>query len=168
MKNCILFLFIIFSSYCYSQDTIIWKSCYKLKWTDFHGLADTSSNYEAITSSGIEYKYSFSDSTFEFSVFAFFDKVNSWKGSSANSETLRHEQLHFDITEVFARKLRKEFSNLKPERNTLKQKIKEMVQNVNNIKEQMQDQYDLETDFGRNKEMQEKWETKVSNILKER
>lgn len=151
----------------YSQDTIYWKSCYKLKWEDFLGKPDTISSFEAITSSGIDYKYFYSDTSFSFTVKSFFDKKNSWKASSANLSTLKHEQLHFDITEIFARKLKNHLSKLKPIRTTVKKEVSDLVRKILEEKEDMQNQYDKETDFGRNSVSQKKWQTKITSLLQQ-
>jgi predicted secreted Zn-dependent protease len=39
------------------------------------------------------------------------DKSRSWIKSKTDSASLRHEQGHFDITEIYARKLRKDITH---------------------------------------------------------
>jgi outer membrane protein W len=160
-------LLLIFSTCAFSQsnDTIHWSPCYKLKWEDFKGLPDTNLQYEALTFSGIDYKYFFTDTSFTFTTAAFFDKKKSWKTPSANNGTLKHEQLHFDITEIFTRKLKVELFKLKPKRASVKKVIADLVQKIIQEKENMQDRYDTETDFGRKPDLQKKWQVKVAAML---
>ena len=148
----------------YSQDTIYWKSCYKLKWEDFLGKPDTISSFEAITSSGIDYKYFYSDTSFSFTVKSFFDKKNSWKASSANLSTLKHEQLHFDITELYARLFRKRLSeqvktsaDLPVMRTIGKEIMKEWQLEEN--------KYDLETKHSIDEQKQAEWALSIQKRL---
>ncbi len=43
----------------------------------------------------------------------YFYKDKSWLGDKKDAKSLAHEQLHFDIAELFARKMRKAFEELK-------------------------------------------------------
>lgn len=58
---------------------------------------------------------------------------------------LRHEQLHFDITQMYARKIKYGSDS--------KEAIKEWIL--------LEDQYDKETNHGLNMEVQKKWEQKI-------
>ncbi|WP_103070036.1 DUF922 domain-containing protein [Aquimarina sediminis] len=46
----------------------------------------------------------------------YFYKKKSWLGNKKDPKHLAHEQLHFDIAELFARKMRKAFKELKNKR----------------------------------------------------
>lgn len=171
MKNIIiiiLYFFIITSSINAQEshyDTIIWKVGYKLKWDDFKGVPDSRSENAAMTYSGINYSYHFTDSRFFFDVYTFFDSRHSWKKSPINNYILSHEQVHFDITEIYSRKLRKVLSELIPNCRTINTEIFLIVKKMNEEKEEMQDKYDTETDFSNNSKKQEYWSEKVKNEL---
>lgn len=147
------------------KDTIYWSPCYKLKWEDFKGSPDTTLQYEALTFSGIECKYTFTDTSFTHNVAAFFIRKQSWKMSWADNIALKHEQVHFDISEVFARRLKNELAKLKPNRETVKKIVADLVKKIIDEKEDMQNQYDEETNFGRKNSLQQKWQQKIKMLL---
>ena len=141
----------------YPQDVIRWSPTYKLQWEDFRGTPDTTMESVAVTSSGISCKTLFTDTSFTFTVFAFFDKGKSWKKEAADVKILKHEQGHFDITEIFSRKLKLELRKLTPLRSSVQSDVNALVQKINLAKDHMQDRYDEETDYGRNSIAQRRW-----------
>jgi len=84
-----------------------------------------------------------------------------------NEEVLNHEQLHFDITEVFARKLYGEAALLKDEPGDIPAKAKELFNRINSECEKMQEQYDDETQHGTVIDRQTAWNKKVNELLKQ-
>ena len=159
-----LFLFSA-SSFSQMKDTLYWTSCYKLRWDDFQGTPDTALPYEALTFSGIECKYEFTDTSFTYNVAAFFLRNKSWRMLWADSIALKHEQLHFDISEIFARALTEELARLIPSRSSLKQDVRDCLKKIIAEKEDMQNLYDEETNFGRINICQKKWEEKLGTLL---
>src|SRR6478735_12542620 len=99
-------LFLILSSWTHSQekkDILIWSSAYKLKWSDFKGKPDPHQMQYAQTFYGMEVEKNYVIS-YEEKVTAYVDRNKSWVKDSTKS-SLRHEQLHFDIAELHARKM---------------------------------------------------------------
>lgn len=99
----------------FENDSIIyWSESRKLVWGDFQGEKDTSQlnkEYgEALAISVVDIIFNYSSR--HIIVLASFDKKDSWTVTESK-DVLEHEQLHFDIAELFARKIRKEFSELK-------------------------------------------------------
>jgi predicted secreted Zn-dependent protease len=90
-------------------------------------------------------------------VFAFFVKRTSWKIEAANGNILKHEQGHFDITEVFCRKLKKELSKIIPLRSSVQLDVNALFQQINLANDRMQEKYDEETDYGRDPKAQRRW-----------
>lgn len=90
-------------------------------------------------------------------------KTKSW--SLSRSETLLvHEQLHFDITELITRKIRKAIS-LKPEAS-----VEEKYKTYRRLARQfskMQIKYDKETLHGMKYKKQQKWKARVWEELEE-
>ncbi len=155
-----LFVFLV-CAFSQSKDTIHWTTQYKLNWEDFKGFPDTTVEHAAITSSGIDYSYHFTDSVFSFKVYAFFEKKKSWKKCYVNKYILKHEQLHFDITELYARKLKQRLHKFIANRNTLKTDITILVNKLIQEKENMQNLYDSDTDFSANPKKQVYWNNKI-------
>ena len=147
------------------EDTIQWNTTRRLIWDDFQGAPDRSCSNAALTSSGIEFKYGFSNETFTYNITCLFDKKKSW-GKLKNDYILAHEQAHFDISEIHARKLNR---LLKSYRFTTPAAAKKEITAIYTgiMKEQtaMQGLYDEETDHSRDKEKQATWLGKVKREL---
>lgn len=94
-------------------DTIVWSDSYKLGWNDFKGVPnDPNRKVKALTISGIYIQQIRTKGVLpKYKITARFVKSASWTKTN-DEEHLKHEQLHFDITELYARKLRKSFDSL--------------------------------------------------------
>src|SRR5262245_30641208 len=89
----------------FAQDTIQWRSDYKLKWEDFLGKVDSLSTYGAVSNVLIKFSFHNNDKDFTYKIYCAFNKRTSWV-RIPTCDGLIHEQGHFDIGEIFARKLR--------------------------------------------------------------
>ncbi|HYF31736.1 MAG TPA: hypothetical protein VD993_11515 [Chitinophagaceae bacterium] len=149
----------------YSQDTIAWKPNYKLKWADFKGQADSSSENVAITVANIGYSLSYNSSTYFINVKCVFEKRKSWT-KTADSAVLSHEQGHFDISEIYARKLRKAFKEYVFNPKTIEADFKMIFNRIRDERRRYNELYDIETNSSRNRTMQVIWENKIAEELK--
>jgi len=164
-----IFLFLVFFQPV--ENSILWCENDRLDWTDFKGVPDVNMDAAALTASGITLELSAKatkTSLIEYNalVEARFYPDKSWfKREFANSFVLAHEQLHFDITELHARKLRQ-----KIDQDTLTINIKKEIFRLNKIinKElkEMQQDYDRDSNFSRNRETQRNWQSMIFNELK--
>ncbi len=93
----------------------------------------------------------------------------SWKKESWISESvLRHEQKHFDIVELYSRKLRKQVQeNHYSSDNELIAKSDSLYAINDKAMDVYQDKYDDETDGSMNGEQQRAWEKKIMNEINE-
>ncbi len=93
-------------------DILYWSSKHPLTWEDFQGIPQYQyEDISAITSSGIVHYKGCKDGLINYKVRAYFEKQHSWvKEEALTDHHLEHEQIHFDITELYARKLRKALS----------------------------------------------------------
>lgn len=153
-----------------SDDVIIWNKNEKLKWSDFMATADdkTDITKAAISSCNIKHTiYNMTSDTIYIKVYALFFKKESWKDSliKQSDYCLKHEQTHFDITELYARKYRKVLSVLKIRRGE-EYKILEQYNKIKDEWSNYQDAYDVETNHSSRKPKQEEWNKKVSKELK--
>ncbi|HYD90206.1 MAG TPA: DUF922 domain-containing protein [Flavobacterium sp.] len=148
----------------FSQDTINWRPDYKLTWKNFQGTPDSSSEFAAVTYAAITYSLDNTGYSFSTRVNCFFDKKNSWVKFKSDT-LLLHEQGHFNIAEIFARKLRKAFSNYKYNSSTIKQDLRILFQQINIERSQMDSLYDQQTNFSGNTKMQEHWNKKIAQEL---
>ncbi|MEM6720156.1 MAG: DUF922 domain-containing protein [Bacteroidota bacterium] len=155
-----------------SEETITWSQNDKLHWGNFEGEPDYNSDAVAITASGITYGLSvksFSNSDkieYKTDVKAHFYPRESWylKGR-VNDTVLNHEQLHFDISELHARKFRKRIEEATFTKNIDKE-IARIYDQVNKELREMQEAYDDGSDYSRNYEGQIEWQNLVAKELK--
>ena len=149
------------------EQEIRWKKGQRLSWDDFQGRPDRSTSMDAMTESGIVFNWSCDWRGFEVTAYAMFDPTKSWvKRSWATPYLLRHEQAHFDITEIHARKLRKEFSEIGNACRLGRSGISRVAQKVYNASAAMQNQYDRETRHSKDERAQVLWEKKIQKELK--
>jgi hypothetical protein len=151
------------------EESIAWSPNYILTWKDFKALPNYNSGAAAVTASGISYSlsaYILGDKTeVDCKVFAYFYPKQSWyKKEHSNDIILAHERLHFDITELHARKMRRMIANAKFDGN-VKQTIKQMYNQVIKELDSMQGVYDAQTNYSRNIEQQKAWQQKVKQLL---
>ena len=166
-------LLIICCFYSVQQDEPVlpWSDSYKVSWKDFKGTPKLNESAVAITASGIAFEFSIRETedeqvvSFTSNVEALFYPEKSWfKPNHADDHILGHEQLHFDITELFASKLRQRISKLNKS-NHLSKDLKAAHESVLKELAGFQDTYDNETGFSRKKSSQAEWEVSVQSKL---
>lgn len=146
-----------------------WKADRPLAWADFTGPIDETSTFAASTHSGIDYRWRMNSQagkmTFSFTVTSYMDKSKSWtKPDKQNDALLKHEQLHFDISEYFARELLKAFNSYTYTSN-YRTEINDIFQSLSKARHDMEALYDEESQHSRNKLKQAEWELYVANLL---
>jgi len=168
MKISALF-FTLFTCQIYAQSDSIninWAANYKLTWNDFKGNAKTQKTDEsvAITHTRIKVATEESEKKTTFVVTCIFDKQNSWT-TVGDAYILNHEQIHFDIAEIYARILRKKLSMINKKAQNIEAKVNELHQLTFNDCNKFQVQYDTETNHSKNKMKQQIWNEKVRKLL---
>jgi predicted secreted Zn-dependent protease len=168
------FLSIVFpADAAYSQtdvdpaiDQLSWNEFYKLQWEDFQGKPAEYSLGDAATSVKIKAKPFLVKNRIKYDVVAVFSRKKSW-ARDRSASLLAHEQLHFDIAELYARKIRKKISELSDRGvNDIKvynAAIQELLEESNAADQQ----YDLETLHGGMSKRQASWSKKVKDELAE-
>lgn len=147
-----------------AQDSISWNPNYKLKWEDFKGVPDTTSKFQAISFVNIGYKLSFTDTSYKYKIICYFIKNKSWRNSS-NNILLSHEQGHFNIGEIFTRKMRQAFSQYKSKPDATHSYFSEQYNKLKLERAKMNEQYDRETNYSKNLEMQIIWLKRIDDQL---
>ena len=169
----IRFLILICCLVCVQNDepALSWNDTYKLSWQDFKAKPDPNDTAVAITASGITFGFSIRQTdknevvSFTSEVHAYFYPEQSWfKIEQADNHILGHEQLHFNITELFARKFRYRISQLKVS-NDVRGQLKKIHNDINVELSLMQKRYDNETVYSRHFELQSKWKIYVDTEL---
>jgi hypothetical protein len=95
-------------------------------------------------------------------VYAYMNEKFSWK-IARDKDGLLHEQYHFNITELFARKLRQQIvlQKLLIESIAFKQLYFKMLRMLN----EMQNKYDTETEHSLNETLQLQWQKYIDEEL---
>nr|GFD16070.1 hypothetical protein [Tanacetum cinerariifolium] len=83
------------------------------------------------------------------------------------AKLLRHEQLHFDITEVYARRLRQKLAGVRIPCAELGPTFERLSKGVYADWEKAEDQYDRDTNHGLKPAQQTQWEAQVQQQLQE-
>lgn len=147
------------------KDTLVWKNDSMLVVSDFEGKSKGKA-YFGFASTGIILYFKEKDGVMLLVVEAIFQKSKSYmRGDS--SYMLKHEQLHFDIAELYARKLRQRISQKKfAKKNNLNNEIMKMFNKENAELNKIQDEYDIDTEHSQNSAKQKLWNKKISSQLK--
>lgn len=144
---------------------IPWSTSRKLTWPDFKSRPDNNSVNAALTSSKIIFNYGYgSEKGFTYTIACVFDKNSSW-GKIKTDYILSHEQGHFDIAEIYARKLNKALKAYTFNASTVTREVPAIYQQLMKEESAYQNQYDDETNFSRNKEQQAVWLEKIQHQL---
>jgi hypothetical protein len=147
-----------------NEELIDWNASKRLAWSDYKGDPDPNSGAAATTTSYLGIEYNFKNNKITYKIVCRFSKNKSW-GLYKTAHILGHEQGHFDITEIFARKLNKETSEYKFNTSTYQHDLQKIYDDIVKQKEQLQNLYDRETDFSRNSEKQAEWLIKIKEML---
>jgi len=146
---------------------IFWSSTELLKWSDFEGEPRPWSVFIAQTVSVIEHTYSCDGDEFSFDIKAKFNKSKSWTKTNEHPEVLLHEQKHFDLTEIYARKMRKAYRHLNNPCQYTMEDLGKIYDEYFLELRHMQTLYDIETDHGLDTIDQKIWNTKIKTQLEE-
>jgi hypothetical protein len=147
------------------NDTIVWQKDSLLSRPDFKGRV--TAQWAGCASTFLMVTPVETNGNMLFSVRAVFIKSKS-NIIKTSDYILKHEQLHFDICELFARKLRKTMSetDFTKVKNIVPQ-IQSMYNKVNAEYVRYEEKYDNETNHGENPAKQKLWSDDVANQLKD-
>ena len=170
MQKLLLFLLLSLSFASFGQgkdeELISWSENKKLTWADYKGPAKTDTDAAASTATYLGIEYNFGSKGFDYKITCSFSKTKSW-GLHKTDYILAHEQGHFDIAEIFARKLNMQMGEYKFNKNSFKDDLKKIYVTITTQKEELQNAYDRETNHSINKEKQTEWLNKIDQLLTE-
>jgi hypothetical protein len=148
------------------EELLKWSASRRLSWSDYKAKPNPNSDAAATTTTVLAVDYNFNNNQFGFTIKSQFSKTRSW-GVHKTDYILSHEQGHFDIAEVFARKLHKNLSEYRFNKKTYQKDLKKIYSDITEEKEEVQNNYDKETSHSINKEKQAEWLKKISAMLEE-
>ena len=147
-----------------NEELLDWSASRRLTWNDYKARPEPESDAAASTTSYLAIEYNISSSSFGYKIQSRFSKTRSW-GLHKTEYILSHEQGHFDIAEIFARKLNKKMSEYRFNKRTYQQELNKIYQDILDEKEKLQNDYDKETNHSINKEKQAEWLMKIAVML---
>ena len=150
-----------------NNDTVIWQSNYALSMSDFKGKIPANKAIGGQVMSGIVFFHREREGTPYFVIEAIIVKSKSFIRDSS-LYALNHEQMHFNITEIFARKLRMRLTKLNFAKvSNMQRKLQEQYDKIASELASYQDRYDRETEHGQNPAKQKIWNEKIMLELAE-
>lgn len=152
------------------EEAILWHPELRLSWANFKAEPIEDSKIAATTASGLSYQFSTTEEDgkyeLDYTISTFFYPDRSWYQPKICDEViLSHEQLHFDISELFARKMRNIMDKTTFTKN-VKAEVKAIYRQINKELAEFQQVYDNETNYSRNIEQQLSWNQKIKDALR--
>ncbi len=148
------FIIIIVSSSFIDEGILFWNKSHRLSFNNFKGvpkvidtsLIKTNESYSAhklgAISKSIDVKLVNKGGKTTFTIYAGMNQNHSWIRNINDSVTLKHEQGHFDICEIYARILRREIKKTKTHA-----EANEFFNKISDDENMEQDAYDNENTF---------------------
>ncbi|WP_037320306.1 DUF922 domain-containing protein [Salegentibacter sp. Hel_I_6] len=154
------------------NEKLSWAENRVLSWDDFKASPKKHLPYKANTNSGLSFSWNATQSNqgieLNYEVGSNFYPNRSWvKEIEEVDYLLAHEQLHFDITELHARKLRKALSNYEPAASKIKKELNALYAEIEKQHRKMQTEFDKESNHSLNKEAELKWRIFVQEELEQ-
>ena len=139
----------------------------ELSWDDYNGKPNRASSFKALTATRISFSANSNGKVLKLSLQNYFEPKNSWTKTKNNEILLNHERLHFHISELYARKLRKEILETE-----FKLSGKKLMNEISQIYSQKmkelslaQQRYDRETDHSIKEKEQTAWQSNIKTEL---
>lgn len=171
VKKIVVFIGIIIAIVSFSfieqskdkTNIIIWSADKKLTWDDFLAPPPVKSKFAAISSLDVKYRFYTKKDTLFYSLANKFFRDRSWVYlESKKARLLGHEQTHFDILELYCRKLRQFISKTPIRKTEYKKTIVNAYNSYYKQYKTFDSLYDQETDFSNNITIQHKWTEKIN------
>lgn len=152
-----------------TEEKIAWDANRPLTWEDFRGIPNRADDFVASTNSGMSFSFSFKERNGEASisytvVSNFYPDLSWYRPERVSQYILDHEQTHFDISELHARKLRRALSGLTHDRE-FKEKAEAIYNKIEGERREMQTQYDAESDHSNIESAEYRWRDYVAEQL---
>lgn len=155
----------LFSDLRAPLDTINWRTRRELSWDDFQAVPNPTAPNAALTSTSIKFQYHYDKRSIQFQLQCIFHPGKSWV-KIKNPRILAHEQGHFDIAQLYTRKLYKALKSYTFMAETVETDISAIYKQVAAEQASFQERYDRETNYSRNIPVQLDWQEKIDDELK--
>ena len=150
-------------SSCHSTSNglaINWHAHDKLDYSDFKAGKKNSRGFAIATaSSNFGYEVDENNNGFSIDIYVhFYCKESWWNPNIRMDDVLSHEQLHFDICELYGRKFYKAVLELQKDGKFNEYSVERLYGKMETEFDKYQDLYDDETDHSTNGDMQRYWD----------
>lgn len=136
-----------------------------LVWNDFPTIKSIGGDFQARIHSNIQFEGDRANKSLQ--IYAEMSPSRSGKVKNAeNDQLLTHEQNHFNITEYHARLFRKSVIAIGRD-NLSNSDLQKLGKKYTTQHDEMQVQYDKESDHNRNLDRQKYWESYIAGLLRE-
>ncbi len=173
LSTALLFLFLCGISLSSTRSPVleeirlIWREDDPLEWSDFHGPPEPEQGVDALSSCGLICDPALSrNGMLRFDVNAYFSPTDSWVDRpDASRLLLHHEQGHFDIGEIYARKMRQRLARTAFDRSRLNEQITIIYQETFEEYREAQATYDRVSGHSTNTAGQREWDRWIDREL---
>lgn len=148
------------------ENHLEWQNDYALRWEDFKGQPSADDFGDAATAIRISAKPRKVNGKLNYQVKTIFIRDQSWYRKKSE-RLLRHEQLHFDIAEIYARKIRRKVKEYNRLGVTDYRVYNRAIQLILAESDAADRKYDRETLHGAVLKQQIKWEYTIRRELVE-
>lgn len=154
-----------------AHEVIVWSAARRLDWKDFKGKPPAGTLGGALSAISHDYAVGCRDQVLQVRVQTIFMPRQSWvtyriaSSGLASRVGLVHEQIHFDLAEVYARRIRKLFRELRDPCPRSDAELMGMAEQVIKDHWTAQRRYDTETENGQVGRRQEDWQRKIAGEL---
>lgn len=148
---------------------IDWSPNMKLTWTDFKSTNKINKGFSvALSTCGFGYDGLIQGNEISVNIYVRFYCNDSWRNPDFNAlDVLEHEQLHFDICELYGRKLYKKIVGLRAKNQLTERNLNELYHMLVEEYDEIQDKYDEETNHSINTREQTDWNKYIATELNE-
>jgi hypothetical protein len=166
-----IFLFCFLTANLLFGQKIIWKEGLKLNWSNFKSNINNKRGANIVAYTNCGWVYSVVKSTnpkspVKVKIQTIFNEDQSWKDAERiNDYVLGHEQKHFDIAEIFARKLRKSVHEKIKNSGDFNKNFQGLYNKILSDYRTFQVSYDTDTKNGINEEKQAEYDIKIAEEL---
>lgn len=168
-KLILLIVFLLFYGWNTStaQTKIQYEDSKKLTWDDFKGRPQKKYAGAALTHGTISLDIASKNDSLEITVMCLFDKKQSWvKKGKETDYLLAHEQLHFDIFELYARMMIDSLNSVKDySYSNAQDRLNGIFKKFYNDCSKVQTDYDEETNHSIIEEKQSEWNKDILRRL---
>ncbi|WP_347156965.1 DUF922 domain-containing protein [Pontibacter chitinilyticus] len=150
-----------------TKEQLAWSPSRRLSWNDFKGVPQHDNPHHALTAANLTVDAHRSHNALDYDVRCVFLPSESWTKNNKSEKLLQHEQLHFDLTEIYARLLRKKLRLLSPTCPDFNQKLSIAVSDTFHKWKAEQEAFDTTSNHGLQEEVEQVWATHIAQRLEE-